>query len=94
MGASFIAYGLASEFLYTLALMIMTKKEHRHLSCYKIMISLGVYDMAAIAINSLATGYLWIRGANYCTNPTSIYALGAIGLGKSCIKIFASLSLT
>ncbi|VDM78410.1 unnamed protein product [Strongylus vulgaris] len=72
----------------------MTKKQHRRLSCYKIMISLGVYDMAAIAINSLVTGYLWIKGANYCTNPTTIYAIGTIGLGQFRIFLISVLQLS
>ncbi|CAJ0596914.1 unnamed protein product [Cylicocyclus nassatus] len=62
----------------------MLKKEYRQLSCYKIMTALGFYDMAAIAINSLATGLLWLNGANYCSHPTLVYVLGTIGLSLWC----------
>ncbi|CAJ0605440.1 unnamed protein product [Cylicocyclus nassatus] len=48
------------------------------------MISLGAYDMVAISINSIASGYLWLSGANYCTDPTTIYALGCLGVGFWC----------
>ncbi|EPB70187.1 hypothetical protein ANCCEY_10717 [Ancylostoma ceylanicum] len=58
------------------------KEKNRRLSCYKIMIALGLYDMASIWINSLLTGYLWIIGANYCSNPNLIYASGAVAIGK------------
>ncbi|VDK65469.1 unnamed protein product [Cylicostephanus goldi] len=77
-------------FLYTLALLIMLKKEYRQLSCYKIMTALGFYDMAAIAVNSLATGLLWLNGAFYCTRPTLIYVLGTIGLSKLCGTFISS----
>ncbi|KAK6738927.1 hypothetical protein RB195_020803 [Necator americanus] len=81
IGTAFIAYGVVAELIYILDLMVMTKKQHRKLSCYKIMIALGIYDMAAIAINSLLTGYFWLKGSNYCTNPTFMFVVGAIGLG-------------
>ncbi|CAJ0604642.1 unnamed protein product [Cylicocyclus nassatus] len=81
LGIFSVIYGLSAEFLYTIALLILTRKEQRRLSCYKIMISLGAYDMVAIAINSIASGYLWLSGANYCTDPTAIYALGCLGVG-------------
>ncbi|RCN38298.1 hypothetical protein ANCCAN_15778 [Ancylostoma caninum] len=60
----------------------MVRKQHRRLSCYKIMIALGIYDMASIVVNSLLSGYLWIIGANYCTNPNLIFVSGSVGLGK------------
>ncbi|ETN75677.1 hypothetical protein NECAME_12203 [Necator americanus] len=91
IGTAFIAYGVVAEqkrvyfqLIYILDLMVMTKKQHRKLSCYKIMIALGIYDMAAIAINSLLTGYFWLKGSNYCTNPTFMFFVGAIGLGLWC----------
>ncbi|EYC45385.1 hypothetical protein Y032_0430g1305 [Ancylostoma ceylanicum] len=84
IGSVFIIYGLFVEFIYMLDLMVMTKKKHRRLSCYKIMIVLGVYDMAAISLNSILTGYFWITGANYCTNPTLMFVAGTVALGLWC----------
>ncbi|KIH56998.1 hypothetical protein ANCDUO_12819 [Ancylostoma duodenale] len=40
--------------------------------------------MASISVNSLLTGYFWIVGANYCTNPTLIYVNGSIAIGLWC----------
>ncbi|RCN30046.1 hypothetical protein ANCCAN_24187 [Ancylostoma caninum] len=82
IGSAFIIYGLFAEFIYMLDVTVMLKKKHRRLSCYKIMIVLGIYDMAAISLNSLLTGYFWIKGANYCTNPTLMFVAGTAALGN------------
>ncbi|KAJ1346811.1 hypothetical protein KIN20_001713 [Parelaphostrongylus tenuis] len=66
----------------------MVRKELRQLSCYKIMIALGVYDMAALALTSLLTGYFWIVGGNYCYSPNLIFITGAIADGKLPINNF------
>ncbi|CAJ0604777.1 unnamed protein product [Cylicocyclus nassatus] len=84
LGAACIIYGLIAEIIYVLDLMVMVRKQYRRLSCYKIMIVLGIYDMAAISLNSLLTGYFWIVGANYCTNPTFMFASGNVALGLWC----------
>ncbi|EYC45387.1 hypothetical protein Y032_0430g1307 [Ancylostoma ceylanicum] len=84
IGAAFIVYGVIAELIYILDLMVMVKKQHRRLSCYKIMIVLGMYDMAAISLNSLLTGYFWIKGTNYCVAPTLMFVTGAIALGLWC----------
>ncbi|VDO88107.1 unnamed protein product [Heligmosomoides polygyrus] len=80
IGVCFIMYGIAAELIYLVVLKVMVRKEHRRLSCYKIMIALGLYDMFAIALNSLLTGYFWIVGANYCMMPTLMFVTGAIAL--------------
>ncbi|EYC38675.1 hypothetical protein Y032_0702g1658 [Ancylostoma ceylanicum] len=82
VGICFIIYGVITEFLYMVDVMVMMKKQQRRLSCYKIMIALGVYDMAALFVNSFLTGYFWINGVNYCTNPTFMYVVGCLALGK------------
>ncbi|RCN34650.1 hypothetical protein ANCCAN_19515 [Ancylostoma caninum] len=93
IGICFITYGIVTEiqktrsvvfqFIYMIDLMVMVRKQHRRLSCYKIMILLGFYDMAAIFINSLLTGYLWLNGINYCATPTSMYIFGSVATGES-----------
>ncbi|KAK5967097.1 hypothetical protein GCK32_008881 [Trichostrongylus colubriformis] len=72
------------QLIYTVVLTVMVRKQHRRLSCYKIMIILGINDMCAISLNSLVSGYLWIIGAHYCMYPTLIYAMGSIALGEFC----------
>ncbi|WKX95094.1 hypothetical protein Q1695_011949 [Nippostrongylus brasiliensis] len=84
VGACFITYGIVAELIYTVVLTVMIRKQHRRLSCYKIMIALGIYDMCAISLNSLLTGYFWIVGANYCATPTLMFVSGAIALGLWC----------
>ncbi|CAJ0604795.1 unnamed protein product [Cylicocyclus nassatus] len=84
LGTIFIAYGIIAEIIYVLDLMVMVRKQHRRLSCYKIMIVLGLYDMAALSLNSLLTGYFWFTGGNYCTSPTFMFVAGALALGLWC----------
>ncbi|KAE9415721.1 hypothetical protein Angca_006990, partial [Angiostrongylus cantonensis] len=84
LGISFLVYGLAAELVYSIVLSVMMREQHRHLSCYKIMIVLGVYDMVALALNSLLTGYFWIVGANYCYCPRLMFVTGCIALGLWC----------
>ncbi|VDO75969.1 unnamed protein product [Haemonchus placei] len=40
--------------------------------------------MCAISLNSILSGYLWLIGANYCTNPNLIFVTGSIALGLWC----------
>ncbi|WKX95092.1 hypothetical protein Q1695_011949 [Nippostrongylus brasiliensis] len=84
LGICSIIYAIAAEFIYSVVLAIMMRKQHRRLSCYKIMIVLGVFDMCAISVNSLLSGYLWLVGANYCTHSKIIFIAGAIGMGLWC----------
>ncbi|KAE9415253.1 hypothetical protein Angca_005128 [Angiostrongylus cantonensis] len=83
-GISFLIYGVIAELVYSIVLSVMMRKQHSRLSCYKIMIALGVNDMAALMVNSLLTGYLWIIGANYCYSPKLIFIAGSMGLGLWC----------
>lgn len=47
--------------------------------------------MAAISLNSLVTGYFWLNGINYCTNPTVMYILGSVAVCKSSqLNIYAT----
>ncbi|VDK51458.1 unnamed protein product [Cylicostephanus goldi] len=66
--------------IYVLDFTVMVKKQHRRLSCYKIMIVLGLYDMAALSLNSLLTGYFCFTGGNYCNSPTFMFVAGALAL--------------
>ncbi|VDM73713.1 unnamed protein product [Strongylus vulgaris] len=84
LGTLFITYGITAVIIYILDLMVMVRKQHRSLSCYKIMIALGICDMAALSLNSLLTGYFWIIGANYCTHPTLMFITGSLALGLWC----------
>ncbi|CAJ0589284.1 unnamed protein product [Cylicocyclus nassatus] len=91
LGAIFILFGIIVQIAYFLEFLVMAGKQNRRLSCYKIMISLGLYDMGSMWINSMLTGYFWITGANYCTNPNLIYITGSLALAfwcASCMNCF------
>lgn len=77
--------------MYVLVLLILLKKSFREGTCYKLMINLALYDMTAIVITSLLTGYFWIIGANYCTNSNLNYISGGLAMGLwagSCLTCF------
>ncbi|KAK6037666.1 hypothetical protein COOONC_24829 [Cooperia oncophora] len=71
----------------------MVRKQHRRLSCYKIMILLGIIDMCALSLNSVLSGYLWLIGANYCMYPTTIFAAGSVALGELLISLIQNARL-
>ncbi|KAJ1346796.1 hypothetical protein KIN20_001697 [Parelaphostrongylus tenuis] len=43
-----------------------------------------MYDMVALAITSLLTGYFWIVGGNYCHYPNLIFITGAVAGALWC----------
>ncbi|CAJ0604776.1 unnamed protein product [Cylicocyclus nassatus] len=43
LGTIFVAYGIIAEIIYVLDFTVMLRKQHRRLSCYKIMIALGLW---------------------------------------------------
>ncbi|EYC02893.1 hypothetical protein Y032_0097g3001 [Ancylostoma ceylanicum] len=83
-GIAFIVYGSVVEIMYAIVIMVMMKREYRVLSCYKIMMVLGIYDMASIGVDALLSGYFMLVGASYCTYPSLIYVTGALALGLWC----------
>ncbi|VDN22440.1 unnamed protein product, partial [Cylicostephanus goldi] len=94
LGAIFILFGVIVQIAYFLEFLVMARKQNRRLSCYKIMISLGIYDIGSMWINSMLTGYFWMTGANYCTNPNLIYISGSLALVlKVVIKMAVFCSL-
>ncbi|CAJ0582040.1 unnamed protein product, partial [Mesorhabditis spiculigera] len=63
------------------------------MSCYKIMLFIGINDMVAITVNSIITGYSLIVGVVYCAEPNFQYFAGAIGLATWCSACLACLIL-
>ncbi|WKY08009.1 hypothetical protein Q1695_007477 [Nippostrongylus brasiliensis] len=91
IGVVLLLYGVVVEAMYSVVLMVLFRKQYRQMTCYRIMISLALFGMAAIGICGLMTGVLWIVGANYCTHPNTIFISGciAIGLwGGSCLASY------
>ncbi|CAJ0568671.1 unnamed protein product, partial [Mesorhabditis spiculigera] len=59
-------------------------------SCYKIMFTMGFFDIFSIIVNSYITGYLCLKGAVFCTHQHLVFLGGSIGVGLwsgSCILV-------
>lgn len=79
--------------MYIPILTVMFESDHFKLSCFKIMIFLGIVDMAALWVNSIATGFLAYHGAVFCSYPNLIYIAGMAGLGLWCCSCIIAMSL-
>uniref|UniRef100_A0A1I7UBI1 Serpentine Receptor, class T n=1 Tax=Caenorhabditis tropicalis TaxID=1561998 RepID=A0A1I7UBI1_9PELO len=88
-----MTYGIMMNILYVPILAVMFEKEHFKMSCFKIMIFLGIVDMLALWVNSIITGFLAFHGAVYCTYPNLIYITGMAGLGLWCCSCIIAMSL-
>ncbi|CCD70066.1 Serpentine Receptor, class T [Caenorhabditis elegans] len=87
-----IVYGIIVIMLYVPTVMVFYKQSHFQ-ACFKIMFFLGLFDIGAILINSITTGFLQIHGASYCDFPNFIYISGSIGLGFWCSACLTCLVL-
>uniref|UniRef100_A0A1I7SZP3 G_PROTEIN_RECEP_F1_2 domain-containing protein n=1 Tax=Caenorhabditis tropicalis TaxID=1561998 RepID=A0A1I7SZP3_9PELO len=90
-GALDIAYGIVVIFLYAPTVVVFHRQSR--LACFKIMFFLGLFDIGAIIVNSLITGFLLMKGASYCDYPNFIYIFGSIGLGCWCSACLTCLVL-
>ncbi|EFP05772.1 CRE-SRT-53 protein [Caenorhabditis remanei] len=90
-GALDVAYGIIVIFLYAPTVVVFHRQSR--LACFKIMFFLGLFDIGAIMINSLVTGFLLMNGASYCDYPNFIYISGSIGLGCWCSACLTCLVL-
>ncbi|CAO4378761.1 unnamed protein product [Caenorhabditis nigoni] len=88
-----MTYGITMNILYLPILSVMFEPENFKMSCFKIMIFLGIVDMLALWVNSIITGFLAYQGAVYCTYPNLIYITGMAGLGLWCCSCIIAMSL-
>ncbi|CAL2049169.1 unnamed protein product [Caenorhabditis brenneri] len=88
-----IVFGITAIILYIPILSVMFQTEYYRMSCFKIMICLGIVDMMALSINSVITGILAIEGAVWCTYPNFNYVSGSIVLGLWCCSCIIVLGL-
>ncbi|CAI2355222.1 unnamed protein product [Caenorhabditis sp. 36 PRJEB53466] len=88
-----LLYGFTIVTVYIPCLSVMLQRENIRLSCFKIMFLLGFVDLCAIGVNSIATGFLLVEGAVYCSHPTVIFVTGAFGLGLWCAACMICLIL-
>ncbi|KAK0405485.1 hypothetical protein QR680_018018 [Steinernema hermaphroditum] len=77
LGILYIVIGTSFISLYMLCLRVMFTKQLRQSSCLKIMIQIGVMDMANLVANCVYTGYLTMIGAVFCTAPLQQYIAGS-----------------
>ncbi|CAI5448784.1 unnamed protein product [Caenorhabditis angaria] len=81
IGTYFLTVGIVLLMIYLPCLFVMGRSDLMKSSCYKIMFYLGIMDISCITVNSVATGWLAIQGATFCSYPKFIYVMGAIGCG-------------
>ncbi|CAD6195919.1 unnamed protein product [Caenorhabditis auriculariae] len=81
LGIFHVIYGAIIEVLYIPCLAVMMKKEYFKLSCFKIMVFLGLIDMGNIVANSILHGSWLIEGVFFCQYPTLIYIVGNFAIG-------------
>ncbi|KAI1718192.1 serpentine type 7TM GPCR chemoreceptor srt domain-containing protein [Ditylenchus destructor] len=81
MGIFLILMGVVLESIYLPFIITMLQRKFISMSCYKLMFFLGITDFIQIYGGSLFSGFLTLKGAVFCTNPTLIYINGLIGLG-------------
>ncbi|CAI2353651.1 unnamed protein product [Caenorhabditis sp. 36 PRJEB53466] len=92
-GSIDMAYGIIMNTMYLPILAVMFEKENFKMSCFKIMIFLGIVDMLALGVNSIITGWLAYQGAVFCSYPYFIYIVGMAGLGLWCCSCIIAMSL-
>ncbi|EFP05071.1 hypothetical protein CRE_03245 [Caenorhabditis remanei] len=92
-GSEKLSHPTVIQILYAPILSVMFQPEYYKMSCFKIMICLGIVDMLALWINSIITGVLALQGAVYCTYPTFNYMIGSIVLGLWCCSCIIVLGL-
>uniref|UniRef100_A0A1I8AVU6 G_PROTEIN_RECEP_F1_2 domain-containing protein n=1 Tax=Steinernema glaseri TaxID=37863 RepID=A0A1I8AVU6_9BILA len=77
LGILYIVIGTTFISLYMLCIRVMCTKQLRQHSCLKIMIQIGITDMANLVANCVYTGYLTMIGAVFCTSPLQQYFAGS-----------------
>ncbi|EFP05068.1 hypothetical protein CRE_03248 [Caenorhabditis remanei] len=92
-GSEKLSHPTVIQILYASILSVMFQPEYYKMSCFKIMICLGIVDMLALWINSIITGVLALQGAVWCTYPTFNYVIGSIILGLWCCSCIIVLGL-
>ncbi|CAI2357710.1 unnamed protein product [Caenorhabditis sp. 36 PRJEB53466] len=93
IGTFDVLFGFIINILYIPILAVMYQPMYFKMSCFKIMIFLGVIDMLALYVNSIITGVLAIQGTVWCTFPNFNYIVGMIILRLWCCSCCSALML-
>ncbi|CAD5232790.1 unnamed protein product [Bursaphelenchus xylophilus] len=78
VGAIYISAGLVYECLYIPCLIAMAGKRFRKLSCYKLMLFLGIIDTLTIPLNAILYGWFALHGNVFCDYPNLEYISGGL----------------
>uniref|UniRef100_A0A915D6G1 G-protein coupled receptors family 1 profile domain-containing protein n=1 Tax=Ditylenchus dipsaci TaxID=166011 RepID=A0A915D6G1_9BILA len=79
-GVVTILTGIVFQCVYTPFIVAMLQPRFYLISCYKLMLFLGIMDLFSILVGCIITGYLLVVGAVFCTHPTLIYFTGVINI--------------
>ncbi|KAK0402228.1 hypothetical protein QR680_016215 [Steinernema hermaphroditum] len=93
VGSGQLTIGIALEIMCIPCMIVLTQKELRQYSCYKLMFLLGFFDMATLIVNSIINGYFSIKGAIFCTYPQFMYFSGVAAIGLWCSTCMTSVIL-
>ncbi|KAK0412432.1 hypothetical protein QR680_006207 [Steinernema hermaphroditum] len=78
LGIVYIIAGTIYELLYFPCLFVMIfSSDLRNMTCYRIMIYLGIVDILVVPLNATLSGIFSIMGTNYCTAPVVNFFAGA-----------------
>uniref|UniRef100_A0A0N4ZD40 Serpentine Receptor, class T n=1 Tax=Parastrongyloides trichosuri TaxID=131310 RepID=A0A0N4ZD40_PARTI len=94
IGVFYIVIGVLFEILYIPSIFAMMKKELYRLSCYKIMLFIGIIDMIVLLINAIFSGYQAFVGSVTCNYPLLNYISGVIALAGWIMTSSACLLLS
>ncbi|CAJ0563447.1 unnamed protein product, partial [Mesorhabditis spiculigera] len=86
LGIIFIISGIFFEICYMLSMSVICTKEFLQMSCYKLMMCLGIIDIITILMSNFLCGFFYIVGTEYCMYPHLIYLTGAMvdGFFNAC----------
>uniref|UniRef100_A0A0N4Z5E3 Serpentine Receptor, class T n=1 Tax=Parastrongyloides trichosuri TaxID=131310 RepID=A0A0N4Z5E3_PARTI len=88
-GIIYLVIGIIFLTLYIPCVIVMFKKEFQMISCYKIMLILGIIDVIALFVSCIGSGLLSIIGLTFCSCPEINIILGTIAVGlwvAACIQ--------
>ncbi|KAI6228824.1 hypothetical protein M3Y99_00147700 [Aphelenchoides fujianensis] len=75
-----VAYAICTS-TYAACLYAMWRTKLRARASYRLMMLLAVIHITGLQACGLVTGILAIEGAVFCSHPTLIYVVGAVGMG-------------
>ncbi|CAJ0953337.1 unnamed protein product, partial [Mesorhabditis belari] len=89
LGGIYLISGILVQLAYLLTLSVIGTKEFRQMSCYKLMLVLGIMDTLCIILSCDMAGYFYAIGAEYCMFPRFQYVAGSVtnGVFNSCCAL-------